>query len=50
MIEKLAVSGMRFKFRRMNRFLKASQIGRIQRHLYWIAAKRGVPRDDYSEE
>ena len=42
-VENLDVSGMRFKARRMNRYLKASQIGHIQDHLYWTAAKRGVP-------
>lgn len=42
-IEKLNVSGMRFKARQMNRYLKASQIGHIQEHFYWTAAKRGMP-------
>ena len=41
-IEKLNVSGMRFKARQMNRYLKASQIGHIQEHLYWTARKRGI--------
>ena len=42
-VEKLDVSGMQFKSRRMNRYLRASQIGHIQDHLYWTAAKRGMP-------
>jgi IS605 OrfB family transposase len=42
-VERLDVSGMRFKSRRMNRYLKASQIGHIQDHLYWTATKRGLP-------
>jgi len=42
-VEKLDVSGMRFKSSRMNRYLRASQIGHIQDHLYWTATKRGVP-------
>ena len=42
-IENMSVSAMRFKSRQMNRYLKASQIGHIQQHLYWTAAKRGVP-------
>jgi len=41
-VEKLDVSGMRFKSRRMNRYLRTSQIGHIQDHLYWTAAKHGV--------
>ena len=42
-VENLDVSGMRFKARRMNRYLRASQIGHIQEHLYWTALKRGLP-------
>lgn len=42
-IEELDVSGMRFKARQMNSYLKASQIGHIQDHLRWVADKRGIP-------
>jgi Putative transposase DNA-binding domain len=42
-VEALAVGAMRFKARRMNRYLKASQLGYVLKQLRWAAAKRGIP-------
>jgi transposase len=42
-LEALSVASMRFKARRMNSYLKASQLGHLPKQLKWAAAKRGVP-------
>lgn len=42
-MEALSIGSMRFKARRMNRYLKASQLGHLPKQLIWAAAKRGVP-------
>ena len=42
-VEALSVATMRFKARRMNAYLKASQLGHVLKQLKWAAAKRGSP-------
>jgi transposase len=42
-VEALSIASMRFKARRMNSYLKASQLGHIPTQLTWAAAKRGIP-------
>lgn len=42
-VESLSISAMRFKSRRMNGVLRASNLAHIPRHLKWSAAKRGIP-------
>jgi len=42
-MEDLNVSSMRFKARRMNAYLYASNLGHIPEQLRWAAAKRGIP-------
>jgi Putative transposase DNA-binding domain len=42
-VEVLSVASMRFKARRMNSYLKASQLGHIPNQLRWAAARRGIP-------
>jgi IS605 OrfB family transposase len=42
-MEDLDVSSMRFKARRMNAYLYASNLGHIPEQLRWAAATRGIP-------
>ena len=40
--ERLSVASMRFKARRMNAYLYASNLAHIPKQLAWGAAKRGI--------
>jgi IS605 OrfB family transposase len=42
-LEDLSVSTMRFKSRRMNAKLRASNLAQIPKHIQWVAAQLGLP-------